>query len=131
MTAMARQARPAAHAGAKGRSSMERFASAAVGAAAAKWAGAIYTAATGIATAIAALSMTLGLYSVSTSEPVIPLDALVFAAAIFSLGQVGRFLHETLNTSRSQRCAAPSCPWKTVRMLGIPAGSKIKGGSNE
>ena len=94
-------------------------------------AGAIHAAASGIAGGIAALSMILGLYSVSASEPVIPLDALVFAAAIFSLVQVGRFLHETLNTSRSQRCAAPSCPWKTVRVLGIPAGSKIKGGSNE
>jgi len=112
MSAIARQARPASHSN-RG------------------WTSAIYAAATGVATATAALSLTLGLYSVSASEPVIPLDALVFAAAIFSLGRISRFLQETLNTSRFEGRAAPSYPWKTAREFRVPAGSKIKGGSNE
>jgi hypothetical protein len=61
--------------------------------------------------------MTLGLYSVSASEPVIPLDALVFAAAIFSFGHISRFLQETLNTPRFEGRAAPSYPWKTARRI--------------
>ena len=93
MTAIARQACPADHSGAKGRSSIERVASAAVGASKRSpsnrgWPGVIYAATSTITIAIAALSVTLGLHSVNAIEPVIPLDALGFAAVIWLLGRL-------------------------------------------
>ena len=57
---------------------MERF----------KWPEVIYAATGTIAISIAALSVTLGLYGVSATDPVIPLDALVFAAVIWSVGRL-------------------------------------------
>jgi hypothetical protein len=91
MTAIARQARPAARLGAKGEFAIEQLPSAvrvSRPASNREWPGAVYAATNTIAIAIAALSVTLGLHGVNASEPVVPLDALVFAAVIYFLGRL-------------------------------------------
>lgn len=52
----------------------------------------IHVAATVLAAVIAATAMVVSLYGVTASEPILPVDALVLAAAIWFVGRIFRRL---------------------------------------